>query len=228
MRLAKADLVPTWANLRPVYDSFDALERACASFCREVNARPHRETRRPPEEMLASERAHPHPVPEAPYTAAFGQTRSVGFTSTISFGGVRNSVPHRLVGERVWVRRHGEEVVIVHARPAAGPVEVAPHPLSIPGQPRIAEEHYPPRPAGPLGRVPRARTAEEAAFLALGEGASAWLVEAAAVGAPRIHRKMAEAPWQSSTAPRPWTRPSGSAPPTGGSGNRTWPGSLTT
>jgi hypothetical protein len=167
-------------------------------------------------------------VPEVPSTAAFGQTRSVGFTSTISFGGVRNSVPHRLVGERVWVRRHGEEVVIVHARPAAGPVEVAPHPLSIPGQPRIAEEHYPPRPAGPLGRVPRARTAEEAAFLALGEGASAWLVEAAAAGAPRIRREMAEAPWPSSTAPRPWTRPSGSAPPTGGSGNRTWPGSLTT
>jgi hypothetical protein len=67
VRLAKADLVPTWANLRPVYASFDELERACASFCREVNARPHRETRRPPEEMLASERAHLHPVLEVPW-----------------------------------------------------------------------------------------------------------------------------------------------------------------
>jgi hypothetical protein len=164
--------VPTWATLRPVYASFDELERACASFCREVNARPHRETRRPPEEMLASERAHLHPVPEVPYTAAFGQTRSVGFTSTISFGGVRSSVPHRLVGERVWVRRHGEEVVIVHARPAAGPVEVARHPLSTPGSPgspRSTTRPVPParsgaspgpapprrRPSSPWGRVPR-------------------------------------------------------------------------
>lgn len=193
VRLAKADLVPTWANLLPAYDSFEELERACAAFCEEVNGRPHRETRRAPAEMLAEERAYLHPVPEVPFTAAFGETRSVGFTSTISFGGVRYSVPHRLVGERVWVRRHGDEVVIVYVDPAAGPVEVARHLLSTPGRPRIAEEHYPPRPAGPLGRTPRARTAEEAAFLALGEGAVTWLIEAAAAGAPRLRQKMAEA-----------------------------------
>jgi len=165
-------VVPTEANLLPAYDSFDALERACASFCREVNARPHRETRRPPEEMLASERAHLHPVPEAPYTAAFGQTRSVGFTSTISFGGVRYSVPHRLVGERVWVRRHGEEVVIVHVDPPPGrrrsPATRSP-PRGGPGSPRSTTRPVPParsgaspgpapprrRPSSPWGRVPR-------------------------------------------------------------------------
>lgn len=193
VRLAKADLVPTAANLLPAYDSFTALERACASFCHEVNGRAHRETRRAPAEMLLEERAHLHPVPETPFTAAFGETRSVSFTSTISFGGVRYSVPHTLVGERVWVRRHGGQVVIVHVDPAAGPVEVARHELSTPGVPRIADEHYPPRPPGPLHREPEARSAEEAAFLSIGEGARAWLVEAAAVGCSRIRTKMAEA-----------------------------------
>ena len=41
--------------------------------------------------------------------------------------------------------------------------------------------------------MPRARTAEEAAFLALGPGAAAWLVEAAATGVRGVRRKMAEA-----------------------------------
>jgi len=57
----------------------------------------------------------------------------------------------------------------------------------------IDDAHYPERPAGPLARVPRARTPEEAAFLALGEGATQWLLEAASVGAARIRHKMADA-----------------------------------
>lgn len=193
VRLAKADLVPTDANLLPDYPSFTALERACFQFCREVNERPHRETRRLPDEMLTEERPNLHPAPEVPFTAAFGETRSVSFTSTISFGGVRYSVPHQLVGERVWVRRHAGEVVVVHVDPQAGPVEVARHALSTPGRPRILDEHYPPRPPGPLAREPKAKSAEEAAFLAIGQGANAWLVEAAASGTTRIRAKMAEA-----------------------------------
>jgi transposase len=193
VRVAKADLVPTGANLLPAYGSFTALERACASFCLEVNERPHRETRRSPAEMLLEEQRYLHPVPETPFTAAFGETRTVSFSSTISFGGVRYSVPHRLVGERVWVRRHGGEVVIVHVDPTAGPVEVARHELSTPGRPRISDEHYPPRPTGPAHREPRARSPEEAEFLSIGEGAKAWLVEAAAAGCSRIRTKMAEA-----------------------------------
>lgn len=96
VRLATAVLVPTEANLLGAYDSFTALELACVEFSCEVNERAHRETRRVPAEMLAEERAHLHPVPETPFTAAFGQTRSVPFTSTISLGGDRCSVPHAL------------------------------------------------------------------------------------------------------------------------------------
>ena len=52
---------------------------------------------------------------------------------------------------------------------------------------------YPPRPAGPLGRRPKPTSAAEAEFLALGEGARLWLVEAAAAGTSRIKTKMAQA-----------------------------------
>jgi len=84
-------------------------------------------------------------------------------------------------------------VVIVYVDPKDGPVEVARHPLSTPGRPQISDEHYPPRPSGPLGREPRPRNAFGQAFLALGDGAATWPTEAAGVGAPRIRQKMAEA-----------------------------------
>jgi len=97
------------------------------------------------------------------------------------------------VSERVWARAYGSEMIIVHVDSPQGPREVARHALTTPGSPSIKDEHYPPRPEGALARTPRARSREEAAFLALGPGAEAWLVKAAAVGATRVRRKMAEA-----------------------------------
>ena len=44
-----------------------------------------------------------------------------------------------------------------------------------------------------LGRVPKARSAAEARFLAIGDGAGMWLAEAAAAGASRVRPKMADA-----------------------------------
>lgn len=48
VRVAKADLVPTTANLLDDYRDFAELAVACAGFEAMVNARPHAETRRPP------------------------------------------------------------------------------------------------------------------------------------------------------------------------------------
>jgi hypothetical protein len=190
VRIAKADLVPTAANLLPGYASFAGLEAACGEFCGEVNARPHRATRRVPAEMLAEERSRLHPVPAAPFTTALGVTRKVDDLSMVPFEGARYSVPHRLAGQAVWVRRHGEQAVIVHAGPD-GPAEVARHHLTAPGSPSIQECHYPPPPPGSLDRRPRARTQAEAEFLAIGDGAGLWLAEAAASGASRVRAKMA-------------------------------------
>ncbi len=55
VRVAKADLVPTDANLLDDYGSWAELAVACDAFMVEVNARPHRVTRRAPVEMLVEE-----------------------------------------------------------------------------------------------------------------------------------------------------------------------------
>jgi hypothetical protein len=192
VKVAKADLVPADANLLPAYGSFAELEAAGQLFCEQVNARPHRITRRAPAEMLAEEQARLHPVPAAPFTAALGVTRTVDAMSLVAFEGGQYSVPHQLAGQVVHVRRHGEQVVIACAGPD-GVHEAARHQLTTPGSPRIDDSHYPPAPPGALRRAPKARTAAEAQFLAIGDGAAQWLAEAAAAGATRVRAKMAEA-----------------------------------
>lgn len=193
VRIAKADIVPTDHNLRASYGSFAELESACEEFCERVNTREHRVTRQPPAVALAEERERLHPLPAMAHTLCFGQTRRVSWSSTISVGGALYSVPSTLIDERVWARIDGSELVVVHADGSEGPREVARHELTTPGRPAIKDEHYPPRPAGALERRPRARSGDEAAFLALGSGAEAWLLAAAATGTSRVRRKMAEA-----------------------------------
>lgn len=193
VRIAKADLVPTEHNLRDDYSSWTELEAACAIFTERVNSRVHRMTGETPAARLARERPQLHRVPEVPYTAAMGETRQVSWSQTINFRGGRYSVPHVYCDSTVWVRLHGDEVVIV-AAPDTGAVEVARHRLVGSGEASIIDAHYPPRrSAGPLERQPKATNASEKAFLALGEGAAAWLIEAAAVGARHIERRMADA-----------------------------------
>ena len=193
VKIAKADLVPTDHNLRPAYRSFGELEAACEAFMAEVNTRPHRSTMEPPVIRLAQEHEHLHRLPRLPHTMCFGETRKVNWQSLISVGGAQYSVPHELVDQRVWARSDGEQLIVVHVDGHLGPREVARHPLTTPGRPSIQDEHYPPRPEGALERRPRARTDEERAFLTLGDGAEAWLIKAAAAGAQRVRRKMAEA-----------------------------------
>jgi hypothetical protein len=196
VRIAKADLLPTEVNLGEQYASFLALQAACTGWCIQVNGRRHRETARVPAEALIIEQARLHRLPAAPFTAALGVTRAVGTDQTIRFGSVRYSTPPGHVGAEVWVRTDGGELVIVAHTPA-GLAEVARHLLSTPGCPRIDLAHYPGHPQQPDGAprppTPKARTAGEETFLALGDGARSWLVEAAACGAQRVRTKMAAA-----------------------------------
>ena len=201
VKLAKADLVPKDTNLLAAYESFAELEAACATFCELVNTRVHRVTRRAPVDMLTEEQARLHRVPIVAHTVAFGLTRTVAAkTPMVAFEGGQYSVPHALngtslLGQQVWVRTYGvgagEQVVIVHVGDD-GPVEVARHLRATPGSPRLDDTHFPPAPAG-LDRAPKARTAAEAEFLALGNGARLWLSEAAAAGTTRMRVKMADA-----------------------------------
>jgi hypothetical protein len=194
VRVAKADLVPTEANLLEQYSSFAAAEEACAAFCEQVNGRPHRVTRRAPVEMLGEERARLHRLPDAPYTLAFGVTRTVGTeTPMVQHDWCQYSVPHELAGQTVWVREHGDdEIVIVHVG-RDGPKEVARHQRTTPGNPRVNPEHFPPAPEGALHRTPIPQNPAEAEFLAIGEGAALWLTEAAQAGVSRVRAKMTDA-----------------------------------
>jgi transposase len=194
VKIAKADLVPTEANLRDAYGSFAELHDACVAFCVTVNGRVHRETGARPDERLAIERAHLHVLPAAPYTAALGETRTVNDDQTIRLGSVRYSVPRPFVGAEVWARVEGDAVVIV-ARTETGLAEIARHRRSTPGQPQIDDAHYPDHPAGRGSRAPRPRPLDpaEAACLALGPGAERWLLDAAAAGSVRVRSKMARA-----------------------------------
>jgi transposase len=194
VRVAKADLVPTEANLRGQYASFGELVAACAEWCDHINARAHRETGIAPVERLAAERAHLHPLPADPHTAALGEERLVNDDQTIRFGSVRYSTPPGHVDTRVWCRVVGEELAIVAMTPA-GTTEIARHRLSTPGNPRIVDEHYPHHPGGnhPRPPRPRPRIKAEADFLAIGDGAHQWLIEAAATGTTRVRAKMARA-----------------------------------
>jgi hypothetical protein len=191
--VAKADVVPTDANLLDGYPDWAALEAACAAFCDTVNGRVHRVTRRVPAEMLAEETARLHPLPEHPYTTAFGLARTVGVDQpTIQWDWAVYSVPHHLAGSSVWVRRAGNDVIVTHLG-VSGPAEVARHEVTTPGNPRIDPAHYPPAPETPLERTPVAANAAEADFLAIGPGAGLWLKEAAETGVSRVRAKMAEA-----------------------------------
>ncbi len=73
--------------------------------------------------------------------------------------------------------------------------EIHRHHLSVPGKPRILDEHYPDHPNGraTLQPKPRPQSQQERDFLALGDGAETWLISAAATGVPRIRTKMSRA-----------------------------------
>lgn len=195
VRVSKADLIPKEVNLLEDYRSLGDLQEACAAWMEKVNTRIHSVTKKAPSEQLSIERTMLHAVPEAPYTLAFGESRSVSWSSTIKYKGAEYSVPHHLAGTKLWVRTDGSKVIVTSADPKdpGNASVVACHPLLSSGGRSISDEHYPKRPSAPHDRPPRATSAHEKTFLDLGHGATRWLVEAAAAGTGKMRLKMANA-----------------------------------
>jgi transposase len=195
VRVAKADLVPTTANLLDDYGDFEELSAACAAFEVRVNNRPHAETRRAPAEMLVEERARLHVLPAEPFAAALGETRVVRDDQTIRFGSVRYSLPKAWVGQSVWCRVHADELIVAGRAGDGCLVEIWRHRLSTPGNPVVLDCHYPDHPGGNEPRIRPLRPKDDAerTFLVIGDGAERWLREACATGAARIRAKMASA-----------------------------------
>lgn|GEM_PF-6868984 len=203
--------MPTNENLLEAYDSFAELSVACREAMDRFNSREHRDTRRIPNDALRDERLRLHPVPSEPHTLAFGQSRTVDRDSTIRYGSARYSVPHTLIGERVWVRVWGDELIVVDTSPR-GAREVARHALTTPGNPRIDATHYPERTTDPLRfRRPRPQTEDERAFVAIARvpdnGSWKLLPEASSAFGPRWRVRWSSPRWLKrrwSTPPSDW------------------------
>jgi hypothetical protein len=155
------------------------------------NTRVHTVTGEKPADRLVREFESLHPVPAEPYTAAFGETRAVTWSSTISFRGARYSVPHTWMGKRVWARISGDEIVIT-AEVGDAATEIARHVVVGRGEASIVDAHYPPRRDTPE-RAPKATNLFEESFLQIGPGAERWLIEAAGQGTRGVTTRMGEA-----------------------------------
>lgn len=157
VRIAKADLVPTDANLLPDYHSSAELDAACIAFMDDVNSPVHRETMRIPSHDLLVKRWRMQPLPVATFTTALGQTRMVNSDQTIRFGSVRYTAPPELAGPEVRARVEGDDLVIT-ARIDSGLSEVARHRLSTPGNPRSTTRTTSTMRRTPPGRRSRRRS----------------------------------------------------------------------
>ena len=149
VRIAKADLVPTDTNLRGDYETWAELVDACNGFMAKVNGREHRVTRRVPADMLAEEVSRLHRLPETAFTAVFGETRSVSWTGTISFGGVPYRCPTpwptRTCG-RGWTATRSSSFTSATPARSRSPDTSSPH-QATPGSTRPITR---PDPKGPL------------------------------------------------------------------------------
>ncbi len=192
VRIAKADLVPTAANLLPEYESFRAArgglrEAATVRF----NTRVHAVTGEKPAVRLVRELEVLHRVPAEPYTAAFGRdprgdvviddlVSGCPLLGAAHLDGETGLGPH--LGRR---DRHLAEV-------GDAATEIARHLVVGRGEASIVDAHYPPR-RDTAERAPKATNPFEESFLQIGPGAERWLIEAAAQGTRGVTTRMGEA-----------------------------------
>jgi hypothetical protein len=184
---AKRDLV---VPAEPDVSDLPAANADAAAWCAEINAAAHSEICAVPAERLEQERPLLGPLPSLrPELGARPASRKVDKLSCVRFGSARYSVPSRLIGGTVLIAVHGSRIRILE--PLTGEV-AAEHQLVAPGEVAIADEHYgSARPDRPR-RAPRARTAAEKQFLAMGDAAAAFLTGAAAAGVANLAREISD------------------------------------
>ena len=233
VQIAKADLVPTSANLRADYATFAELVAACERWCEQVNARVHRETgarhrstgsaSSGPPARAARRAAHP-----GAGRGTAGQRRPDD-----PLGSVRYSTPPGHVGSQRCGA--GSSARNWSSSPATdtGLAEIAATscPRRATRDRRRALSRTTPAADTSTAPRPRPRTEAEAAFLDSVRAPHRWLVEAAAAGAGRVRAKMARAVELAAVlvgaergrpGARAWPRSPAGSPRT------TWPRSWTT
>jgi Integrase core domain len=188
---AKRDLMVPLEMAEPsVTDLVDltAANAAAAGWCSEVNGVVHSQICAVPADRLEAERELLGPLPSLRLEVGPKPiSRKVDKLSCVRFGSARYSVPTRLIGQTVLITVATGRVQVLE--PFTGQI-VAEHALVAPGETSVVEEHYgSARPDRPR-RAPRARTADERAFLALGDVAAAFLTGAAAAGVANLAREI--------------------------------------
>jgi hypothetical protein len=179
---AKSDLIVPAA---PSVEDLTAANAEAAAWCAEVNSVVHSEIVAVPAERLEQERELLGSLPSLRPDGIGVKpvSRKVDKLSCVRFGSARYSVPIRLIGTSVLLVVTGNAVRVVE--PFTGEV-VAEHALVAPGEVSIVDEHYGnTRPDKPT-RAPRAKTATEKRFLALGDVAEQFLMGAAAAGVSKL------------------------------------------
>ncbi len=174
-------LVP--ALLEPAWPDLAAANAAARAWCAEVNGAVHSETCAVPADRLASEREVLRLLPSRRPPLRASAQRTVDRRGSIRFGSGRYLVPTSLVGERVEVLAHDEQVVIRHAG-----AEVIRHDPVGPGEVALGNLGDPER--RPTRGI-RPRSAAEVAFLGLGPAAETFLRRAAAAGTLRLEHELA-------------------------------------
>lgn len=184
---AKRDLI---VPAEPQVTDLAAANQTAAAWCAEVNAAIHSEICAVPAGRLDAERDLLGPLPSLRLQIGGNPaSRKVDKLSCVRFGSARYSVPSRLIGACVLIRVTGRRVQVLE--PFTGEI-AAEHQLVAPGEVSVCDEHYgSARPDRPR-RAPRARTAEERVFLALGGAAAAFLTGAAAAGISTLHREISQ------------------------------------
>ena len=120
VKIAKADLVPTAHNLRDEYaDLAGARDGVPGVHGRGQHASASRDAPAAGELLAAGARASAPAAAAAAHAVlrADPQGRLAGDGVV---GDAIYSVPHELIGERVWVRADGEQLVVVHIDPDQG------------------------------------------------------------------------------------------------------------
>jgi transposase len=191
----KRDLIVPQA---PTIDDLTAANTAAAAWCVEMNTAMHSEICAIPADRLETERPLLAPLPSLrPQLGERPISRKVDKLSCVRFGSARYSVPSRLIGTAVLltvtdsVTDSVTDRRVLVAEPSTGHI-VADHALVAPGETSIHDAHYgSTRPDKPR-RAPRAKTATEKQFLALGDIAEAFLLGAAAAGVAKLPGELAE------------------------------------
>jgi transposase len=125
---------------RSFRDEVEANERLLEWVERVAGVRIHGTTKeRPLARFLEVEQGALVPLPRAPYDMGVWKKAKLHPDCHVVVDGAFYSAPHRLIGERLWVRTNGLSVVIYHDYE-----RLATHAWGRPGTRRTNPDHYPP------------------------------------------------------------------------------------